>query len=418
MFPNDFLPCVPDSGGEIGTGGAERKGEWLAGGRDRVQGKAGAGVPRGDLAGKHMHGLAKCQSPGGDGTRAFAAERTVVETALTRDDQVRGGNASLEIEPGRNEFEAGQKRGACGCHQAKGDAARGTRSGLIHKGVGLSALGAQQQAEPGAGVVELGKVGRKQALLRTINRGGPARAEEGVGDVARDADGREGRNFPGDVIDHVPSGGNGRPDGFVAAGEALKAESGKGAQPEVVRGTAADAEENGGGAGLGGRGDELAGAERGGLPRVALVWRQQRETARRGHLDHGDFAFLAHALPRYEAVVWGAQVLLEAGIADRHDPLMVAVLRWIDQPGDDLRRNAGDLAEATRRNTPARNLAHAVLMSGGSIAPPEFPAVQPPTAVCAALVTGAVLAGAYALRDPRAALDLALKLGEAIANGA
>ena len=129
-------------------------------------------------------------------------------------------------------------------------------------------------------------------------------------------------------------------------------------------------------------------------------------------------AFLAHALPRYEAVVWGAQVLLEAGIADRHDPLMVAVLRWIDQPGDDLRRNAGDLAEATRRNTPARNLAHAVLMSGGSIAPPEFPAVQPPTAVCAALVTGAVLAGAYALRDPRAALDLALKLGEAIANGA
>ena len=127
--------------------------------------------------------------------------------------------------------------------------------------------------------------------------------------------------------------------------------------------------------------------------------------------------FLAHALPRYECVVWAAQVLLEAGIADRHDPLMVAVLRWIDQPGDALRRTAGDLAKGARRNTPACKLAFAVMMSGGSVAPPELPAVQPPPDVCAAMVAGAVLGGIYDLRDPAPALDLALRLGEAIAKG-
>ena len=128
--------------------------------------------------------------------------------------------------------------------------------------------------------------------------------------------------------------------------------------------------------------------------------------------------FIAHALPRYECVVWGAQVLLEAGIADRQDPLMVAVVRWIDQPGDELRRIAGDLAKATRRSSPARLLANAVKMSGGSVAPPDLPAVQPPTDVCAALVAGAVLGGVYDLPLPGPALDLALKLGEAIAKGA
>ncbi|WP_420382724.1 DUF6931 family protein [Novosphingobium sp.] len=127
--------------------------------------------------------------------------------------------------------------------------------------------------------------------------------------------------------------------------------------------------------------------------------------------------FVAYALPRYECAVWGAQILLEAGIADRHDPLMVAVLRWIDQPSDELRRHAGDLADATRRNSPARSLAHAVMMSGGSIAPPELPPVQPPPETCAALVAGAVLGGAHALPDAGRALDQALVLGDAIARG-
>ena len=131
----------------------------------------------------------------------------------------------------------------------------------------------------------------------------------------------------------------------------------------------------------------------------------------------GAIQFLAHALPRYECVAWGARCLLEHGGADRLDPLMVASLRWLDQPGDQLRRDAGALASATTKASPARLLAHAVLMSGGSIAPADLPPVNPPAATCAALVAGAVLTGAYRTPDPDAALRASLAAGDTIARG-
>lgn len=127
--------------------------------------------------------------------------------------------------------------------------------------------------------------------------------------------------------------------------------------------------------------------------------------------------FVAHALPRYEAVAWGAKALLEMGAVDRLDPIMVAVLRWIDQPGDELRRAASDLAETTRKDSPAKQLGLAVMMSGGSLSGPEFPPVLPPPDVCAKLVYGALMAGAHRLPDPKPALLQALASGEAMARG-
>ena len=128
-------------------------------------------------------------------------------------------------------------------------------------------------------------------------------------------------------------------------------------------------------------------------------------------------AFLAHALPRYECVVWAAQALIEAGAVERKDPLVVAVLQWIDDPDDAKRRSAGDAAEAVRKTTPAKLLGHAVFLSGGSLAPKDLPPVQPPPDVCAKLAAGAVLLGAHSLPDPPAALRKALALGEAIVTG-
>ncbi len=127
--------------------------------------------------------------------------------------------------------------------------------------------------------------------------------------------------------------------------------------------------------------------------------------------------FVTHALPRYECVVWGAQALLSMGAVERLDPNMVAVLRWIDQPSDALRREAGELAEATRRDGPAKMLGLAVMMSGGSLSAPEYPPVLPPTSVCAHLVAAAVLTGAHLLPDPSQALQQALAAGEAMAQG-
>ena len=127
--------------------------------------------------------------------------------------------------------------------------------------------------------------------------------------------------------------------------------------------------------------------------------------------------FVAHALPRYECVVWATRSLIELGAVDRHDPLMLAVLRWIDDPRDRQRRAAADLADATRKDSPALLLARAVHLSGGSLAPEDLPPIQPAPDVCAKMAGAAVLSGAYLQADPQAALMRALELGNSIASG-
>lgn len=127
--------------------------------------------------------------------------------------------------------------------------------------------------------------------------------------------------------------------------------------------------------------------------------------------------FLAHALPRYECTVWAVQSLIAMGAVDRRDPLVVAAMRWADQPTDELRRAAATLAEQTRGNSPARLLAETVMLSGGSLAPIDTPAVLPLPDTCAKLASGAILTGAFTLSDPKAALRRALAMGEAIAAG-
>ncbi len=128
-------------------------------------------------------------------------------------------------------------------------------------------------------------------------------------------------------------------------------------------------------------------------------------------------AFLAHALPRYECVTWAAQALIETGAIDRRDPLVVAVLRWVDEPGDRMRRDAGALADQQRRNTPAKLLGQAVFLSGGSMTSEDLQPVQPPADVCARLAAAAICVGAHAQGDPKAAMNRALALGEAAALG-
>jgi hypothetical protein len=133
-------------------------------------------------------------------------------------------------------------------------------------------------------------------------------------------------------------------------------------------------------------------------------------------LDRGERSeaiyFMALALPRYECVVWAAQALLELGLAERTDPAMVAVLRWIDSPNDDLRRQAGTEADKVQRATPAKLLAQAAQFSGGSLAPAEYAPVQPPGDACARFAAGAIVSGVYKLPDPAGAITRVLAIGE------
>jgi hypothetical protein len=126
--------------------------------------------------------------------------------------------------------------------------------------------------------------------------------------------------------------------------------------------------------------------------------------------------FLAHALPRYECVVWAAQTLIESRVLDRTNPLASAALRWIDDPSDHLRRAAGEAAARSGRSGAGELLCQAVFYSGGSIAPEDLAAVNAPPQTCALMAAGAVLTGAYDQETPSAVLQRAFEIGDTLAR--
>jgi hypothetical protein len=128
-------------------------------------------------------------------------------------------------------------------------------------------------------------------------------------------------------------------------------------------------------------------------------------------------SFLAHALPRYECVVWATRALLEAGAIERSSPATVAVLRWIDGPSDQLRREVNDAVQGLRNGSAAKMLGQAVFYSGGSVAPPDMPHVQVPTQACARMITAALVVGLLKDGNRMEPLQRALRLGEQIAAG-
>lgn len=126
--------------------------------------------------------------------------------------------------------------------------------------------------------------------------------------------------------------------------------------------------------------------------------------------------FVAHALPRYEGIVWALQALLQANALDRSAPVTNAILRWVDGPNEELRRDIQILADAELDFTPARLLGMAVFSSGGSVSEPDLPPVLAPPSTSARLAAGAVLTAAYATSDPNAVLLQAARAGAAMAS--
>jgi hypothetical protein len=122
--------------------------------------------------------------------------------------------------------------------------------------------------------------------------------------------------------------------------------------------------------------------------------------------------FLSLALPRFECLAWGAQGLIEIVAVDRNDPLMLKVLRWIDNPEDGARRQIMAMALDEGRESPQKLLGMAVGFSGGSILPPDSPPLQPPPDACGKMVSGALLSGVYSQPVPKTAIETVLAIGE------
>lgn len=116
-------------------------------------------------------------------------------------------------------------------------------------------------------------------------------------------------------------------------------------------------------------------------------------------------AFLAHALPRREAV-WWAWVCARKASGPKPPPKIQAALdateRWIVQPTEENRRQAMHFGEAADFGTPAGAAALGAFFTSGSLAPPEAPPVPPTEFMTAKAVAGSVMLAAVGSEPEKA----------------
>src|ERR1022692_2386298 len=115
--------------------------------------------------------------------------------------------------------------------------------------------------------------------------------------------------------------------------------------------------------------------------------------------------FVAHALPKREAVWWG-WVCARRAAGENPPPKIKAALdateRWIAQPNDENRRSAMAAAQKAELGTAAGCAGLAAFFSNGSLAPPDAPVVQPGEFLAAKAVSGAVIFAAVAQEPEKA----------------
>jgi hypothetical protein len=132
--------------------------------------------------------------------------------------------------------------------------------------------------------------------------------------------------------------------------------------------------------------------------------------------------FLAHALPKREAVWWACLCARQAAgsnLPAKPAAALQAAERWTADPSEDNRRKAQAAAEAAEMGTPAGCAAMAAFWSGGSLAPPNVPAVPPGEFLTAHGVAGAVMLAAV-ITQPEKAPEKYRKffaLGTEVGNG-
>lgn len=132
---------------------------------------------------------------------------------------------------------------------------------------------------------------------------------------------------------------------------------------------------------------------------------------------------VARALPKQLAVQWACACVgpaMEGRAEGSESDCLDAAARWAAEPSEENRKAAADLAEAAGYDTPSAWAAAAAGWSGGSLAPPDLPAVPPPDHLTAHAVSGAIGLAAAAVPEQveerqiaflQAGLDLADRTG-------
>ena len=102
--------------------------------------------------------------------------------------------------------------------------------------------------------------------------------------------------------------------------------------------------------------------------------------------------YLAHLLPRREAVWWALQcVVAIQGPAAEADPATRAAEAWVRAPEEETRRVALEIAAGSDKARAATWLARAAALSGGSRTPPDQEPRPPQPAACAQAANAAII---------------------------
>jgi hypothetical protein len=142
---------------------------------------------------------------------------------------------------------------------------------------------------------------------------------------------------------------------------------------------------------------------------------------RRAGRDADAVNFLALALPRFAAVQW-LRAVMTHHLPAADASTLAKVDDWLRQPADALRRDifASALAlpaDETGGNSVAAMVlcASAIFFSGGSIAPESIAASPAPKQATGQFVGAGILLCVSSAKDQEAALDEALRIGNALA---
>lgn len=165
---------------------------------------------------------------------------------------------------------------------------------------------------------------------------------------------------------------------------------------------------------------ELMDVDEAELPDAELAASAHYAALRAADDRRGAIEFVAHALPRFEAIAWAARVLDEQSRThplDRRDrQALDHALRWIGDVDDRNRRAAYEAAQVARDFAPEKLLALAVWFSGGSVSEPDLPPVLPGPEMAGRFAGHAVLAAAARSDAPEAVMDRALELADSVAE--
>ncbi len=140
------------------------------------------------------------------------------------------------------------------------------------------------------------------------------------------------------------------------------------------------------------------------------------------HLHDDAVKFMAHALPKREAVWWGCLCVWKTcrpQPSAKEAAALEAAVHWVIEPAEEHRRHAEAAGLKAGADTPAGGLALAAYWTEGSMAPAGQPEAAPPPFLTAQTLAAVLtLAAAQAKDVPLAEHQrLFLQLGREVAGG-